>query len=88
MVYDITEVYEALHDKDNFKPEHETYRKCTGDTRMFEFVADVGEVDKVNPSKIMKKIAWEMDTSRWTLWCIFKDSNYETYVQIGAIFSP
>lgn len=61
MVYDITEVYGALHDTDNFNPEHETHRKCTGATRMFEFVADVGKVDKENPSKIIKKIAWEMD---------------------------
>lgn len=52
MVYDLVKAHEASDDNDNFRPEH---KKRSGAIRTREFVVDVAEVIKVNPSKSMRK---------------------------------
>lgn len=78
MVYDLAKAYIASDDKE---PEHKTHMKHPGTTRMPEFVTNISEVVKKNPSKRMKKIAKEMGTHRWTIGHIIKeDMNYKFYV--------
>ena len=57
MVYDLAKAYEASDDKENFRPERKIHKKRSGAIRTPEFVVDVIEIVKENPSKSIRKIA-------------------------------
>ena len=78
MVYDLPKAYEASDDKENFRSEYKTHKKCSGAIRTPEFVADVVKIVKENPS--IRKIAKEMGTSRETIGHTVKeDLNFKSY---------
>ena len=80
MVYDLAKAYEASDEKENFRPERKTYKKRSGAIRTPEFVADIVEIVKENPSKSIRKIAKEMGTSRRTIGRTAKeDLNFKSY---------
>ena len=64
MVYDLAKAYEASDDKENFRPER---KKRSDAIRTPEFVADVVEIVKENPSKSIRKIAEKLGTSSQTI---------------------
>ena len=51
MVYNLAKTYEASDDKENFRPECKTLKKCSGTIRIPEFVADVVEISRRTPAK-------------------------------------
>ena len=72
--------YEASDNKENFRPECKTPKKRSGAIRTPEFVADVVEIVKENPSKSIRKITKEMGTSRRTIGRTVKeDLNVKSY---------
>ena len=80
MVYNLAKAYEASGDRENFRPERKTHKKRSGTIRTPEFVADVVEIVKENPSKSIRKIAKEMGSSRRTIGRTVKeDLNFRSY---------
>ena len=80
MAYDYAKAYEASDDKENFRPKCKTHKKRYGAIRTPEFVANVIEIVKENPSKSTRKIAEEMGTSRRTIGCtVEEDLNFKFY---------
>ena len=53
MVYNLAKACEASDDKENFSLECKTHMKHSGAIRTSEFVADIVEIVKENPSKSM-----------------------------------
>ena len=67
MVYDLAKAYAASDEKDNFTPHHKAHKKRSDVIRTSDFVEDVAEVVKEDPSKSMRKIAMEVGASRRTV---------------------
>lgn len=67
VVYDLKKAWDAAEDKGDFTAERKAHRKRSDAVRTDEFVADVAEKVKGDPSQSMAKVAKDMNVSKATI---------------------